>query len=291
MPEIVTIGLVSISTLIPHDQLDAGTNILIRAGYRVKVAPNVAQCCMAPPAERARLLEEFWLDPEIDLLLFARGGEGAVDVVPLLDWERLRARPDMPVMGFSDITVLLNAMLAKGVGHPISGPMLSYATRLTPEARDWSHRVLRGEELPVIVLSPILPRPPCGVAGSPRRGAEGALPMGGHVTRLHWLFTNGLAPSASNRVVFLECTAATAASSTARQPLSSAISATKTKSMPLSTPSSRSSRHPSPAPYSPASPTAISPAFSPSTSAVNSPSPLTATCASSRYPLIGVPQI
>ena len=207
MPEIVTIGLVSISTLIPHDQLDAGTNILIRAGYRVKVAPNVAQCCMAPPAERARLLEEFWLDPEIDLLLFARGGEGAVDVVPLLDWERLRARPDMPVMGFSDITVLLNAMLAKGVGHPISGPMLSYATRLTPEARDWSHRVLRGEELPVIVLSPILPRPPCGVAGSPRRGAEGALPMGGHVTRLHWLFTNGLAPSASNRVVFLECTA------------------------------------------------------------------------------------
>ena len=199
MPEIVTIGLVSISTLIPHDQLDAGTNILIRAGYRVKVASNVAGPEIVPPSERARLLEEFWLDPEIDLLLFARGGDGAVDVVPLLDWERLRTRPDMPVMGFSDITVLLNAMLAKGVGHPISGPMLSYATRLTPEARDWSHRVLRCEELQPVQCRAMQPVQ-C-------RAILGAGSMGGHVTRLHWLFANGLAPSASNRVVFLECTA------------------------------------------------------------------------------------
>ena len=150
MSSIVTIGIVSISSLLPREQLDAGTNALASAGYRIKVAPNVARAEVASPEERARLLEAFWLDPEIDLLLFARGGEGAADVVPLLDWERLRARPDLPVMGFSDVTLLLNAMLAKGVGHPVSGPMLSYATRLTPEARDWAHRVLRGEALPAV---------------------------------------------------------------------------------------------------------------------------------------------
>lgn len=210
MSSIITIGIVSISSLLPPQQLDVGTNVLASAGYRIKVASNVARSEVAPPEERARLLEEFWLDPEIDLLLFARGGEGAADVVPLLDWERLRARPDLPVMGFSDVTVLLNAMLAKGVGHPVSGPMLSYATRLTPEARDWAHRVLRGAfgsagatpSDESAALPPVRCRAVHGTGG-----VAAALPMGGHVTRLHFLWEHGLAPSAANRVVFLECTA------------------------------------------------------------------------------------
>ena len=128
-PHARTIGVVSISSIIPADQLVSGTNFLVRAGYRVKVAPNVPGPKVVSAAERARLLEKFWLDPEIDLLVFSRGGQGAADVVPLLDWDSLRKRPNMPVVGFSDVTVLLNAMLAKGVGHPLSGPTLSYADR------------------------------------------------------------------------------------------------------------------------------------------------------------------
>lgn len=196
---ILTIGIVSISSIIPHDQFDFGTNALIQAGYRVKVAPNVVGPAVAPAAERARLLETFWLDPEIDLLLFSRGGEGATDVVPLLDWERLRARPELPVMGFSDLTILLNAMLTKGVGHPISGPMLSYSKRLSPEAREWVRTVFAETSLPPIRLR-VLHK-------AETDGDASGLPMGGHVTRLHWLLRNGLMPSAKGRVVFLECTA------------------------------------------------------------------------------------
>ncbi len=238
VPGMGTIGIVSISSIIPADQLDAGTNMLLSAGYRVKVASNVPGPKVAPPEERARILEECWLDPEIDMLLFSRGGEGAEEVVPLLDWERLRTRPDMPVVGFSDVTILLDAMLAKGVGHPISGPMLSYAKRLTPEARDWFRAVMAGvfdgppggRPLPVVKLRPLnggnaADLKPVG----PLNGGEAAnltperqfhladaapdgkrttaRPMGGHVTRLFWLWEHGLAPAASNRVVFLECTA------------------------------------------------------------------------------------
>ena len=239
--DILTIGIVSISSVLNQDAFVAGTNVLAEAGFRVKVAPNVAQCRMALPEERARLLEEMWLDPEVGLLVFSRGGEGAEEVVPLLDWERLRARPDMPVMGFSDVTILLDAMLAKGVGHPISGPMLSYATRLTPEAREWARAVLEGvfngpsggRPLPAVKTKPLVkhsPGRPAGdsplaegamdgeilpfqeggsgkVAGGSTPCAVRGLPMGGHVTRLHWLFEHGLAPSAAGRVVFLECTA------------------------------------------------------------------------------------
>ena len=197
--DILTIGIVSISSVLNQDTFVAGTNVLAEAGFRVKVAPNVAEGIMAPPAERARLLEQMWLDPQVDLLLFSRGGEGAADVVPLLDWDKLRDRPNLPVLGFSDVTILLNAMLAKGVGHPISGPMLSYAQRLTPEARDWLRAVLSGASLP-----PVQCRVMHDVGAG---GVPAAAPMGGHVTRLHWLWEHGLAPSAAGRIVFLECTA------------------------------------------------------------------------------------
>lgn len=195
---ILTIGIVSISSIIPRDAFDFGTNALVQAGYRVKVAPNVVGPAVAPAAERARLLEAFWLDPEIDLLLFSRGGDGAADVVPLLDWDALRARPDLPVMGFSDVTVLLGAMLAHGVGHPVSGPMLSYSRRLEPAAREWVRAVLAEAPLPPVRLR---------VLHAAGNGGASGLPTGGHLTRLHWLWKNGLLPSADGRVVFVECTA------------------------------------------------------------------------------------
>lgn len=223
--DILTIGIVSISSVLNQDTFVAGTNMLAEAGFRVKVASNVSAGVLAPASERVRLLEQMWLDPEIDLLLFSRGGEGAADVVPFLDWDKLRARPNLPVLGFSDVTILLNAMLAKGVGHPISGPMLSYAQRLTPEARDWLRAVLSGAPLPPVPLrmvtsgaatpddkrtttsmeaaSTLVLRPSSMGEG----GVSAAAPMGGHVTRLHWLWEHGLAPSAAGRIVFLECTA------------------------------------------------------------------------------------
>lgn len=198
-PRAKTAGVVSISSIIPSSQLVSGTNFLVQAGYRVKVAPNVPGPGVVSAVERARLLEKFWLDPEIDILIFSRGGQGAADVVPLLDWNALRARPDMPVVGFSDVTILLDAMLAKGVGHPLSGPTLSYAERLSPAARDWFFAALSGAELPPVKVEPL-----CG--DMPASGVRG-LPMGGHLERLYRLSRMGLMPSAAGRVIFIECTA------------------------------------------------------------------------------------
>ena len=208
MTNVVAVGIVSISSIIPRGQFEAGTNYLAKAGYALKVAPNVAGPEVAPPAERARLLEKFWLDPEIDVLLFSRGGQGADEVLPLLDWDALRARPDLPVVGFSDVTLLLNAMLAKGVGHPFSGPMLSYAGALSPAAESWYFAALSGGPLPDVKTTPLPPAPqPPGAAAQAAPGAVSGLPMGGHIERMHRLIGTGLLPSAAGRVVFLECTA------------------------------------------------------------------------------------
>ena len=216
-PDVRTIGIVAISSLLPKDQLVAGTNALVKAGYLVKVAPNVPRPEKASPEERARLLEEAWLDPEIDILWFARGGEGAAEVIPLLDWGRLSSFPDRRVIGFSDVTLLLNTMLAKNVGHPYSGPMLSALRYWNADSRDWFAAALRGGKLPEVKTRVLWPgkaesrRPDLRTSDADEppalpNGVSGT-PMGGHIERMHRLFEMGLLPSAQGRVVFLECTA------------------------------------------------------------------------------------
>lgn len=189
-----TLGIAAISSRVPLKSFVKVTNRLDRAGYRMKVMPNVSEPEVASPERRAALLQQAWLDPEIDTIVFACGGQGAMDVVPLLDWEKLRAR-DMRVIGFSDLTVLVNSMLAKGAGHPYTGPVLTtlrYSSEVSVQRMrdmmagrpgDVRLRVVKAGEKPV----------------------EG-LAMGGLLDRLHRLAMNGQLPDPTGRVVFIENT-------------------------------------------------------------------------------------
>ena len=196
-PDVKTVGIVSLSSILERDVFDRGVRLLEEAGYRVKVMPNAYGPEVAPPETRARLFEQAWLDPEIDLLFFSRGGEGAIDTIGLIDWERLRAR-DMRVIGFSDVTIVLQTMLAKKAGHPYSGPMLTNIAepRMTTRSLDWFRRVTAGENLPPAKLKGVK------AAG----GAVSGLPAGGLLERLHRMATKGILPDLSGRIVFIEST-------------------------------------------------------------------------------------
>jgi len=192
--DVKTVGIVSVSSILPKEKFILGTNRIVSAGYRVKVMPNVQGPQVAPAETRARLFEQAWLDPEIDIILFSRGGKGATDVIGLIDWEKLRSR-DMRVIGFSDVTLVVNTMLAKKVGHPFTGPMLSSFGSWTHKSCDWFGKMLSGAPLPPVKVKVL------------KAAAAKGLPMGGHVTRMHHLFKKGNAPSTAGRIVFFECTA------------------------------------------------------------------------------------
>ena len=175
------------------DVVVKATNALVRAGYRVKVSPGVLT--YAPDgAQRARYLETAWKDPETDLILCGCGGRGGYDTVTNLDFSVLRSR-DVPFVGFSNISCLMNAFVAKGVGHPISGPMCTSMVRY-PTTRDSIERLsatVAGEPLEKTRLEVLRPA---------RRSVSGK-PIGGHwpsISRMdcEWL------PSTDGRIVFLE---------------------------------------------------------------------------------------
>jgi len=124
-PEIKTVGVVMPASILAKKTFDAGVRALEKAGYRVKLAPRLSFDRKASVMDRVSDFEEMWLDPDVDLVLCARGGSGAEDVIKRLDWRKLANRPNQKVLGFSNITMILNAMLLKGVGHPFSGPSIS----------------------------------------------------------------------------------------------------------------------------------------------------------------------
>lgn len=109
--------------------LDNGVKFLKSCGLRVTVMPHIRSGApeaylSASPEQRLEDLHDAWRNPEIDLMVCARGGFGSMQLLPRIDWALLGSRA-IPVLGLSDITALHLGMLKNGVGTPVSSIMLA----------------------------------------------------------------------------------------------------------------------------------------------------------------------
>ena len=187
-----TIALVMPASIQGKANFDKGKAALEAAGYKVKVMPRLNFEKVAPVEDRVADFEQAWMDPEVDLVLCARGGTGAEDLLDKLDWAKLRTRKQR-VLGFSNITMILNAMLRENAGHPFSGPTLSqflYAKRPTFE---WLSKAIAEEEpMPDVQLRALRP------------GACAGTACGGHIALVLKGVQMGWAADTEGRIVFLE---------------------------------------------------------------------------------------
>ena len=191
-PEVKTIGVVMPASILPKAKYERGVAALREAGYRVKPAQRLSFDGLASVEDRVKDFEEAWMDPEVDLVLCARGGTGAEDVIVKLDWERLRRRPDQKVLGFSNITMILNAMLKERTGHPFSGPSISQMLYAKGDTCEWLARAIAGRPQPAAKLRALKP------------GAFSGLPCGGHIALVKKGIEMKWTADAKGRVVFLE---------------------------------------------------------------------------------------
>lgn len=74
-------------------------------------------------SERASDIMTMFLDPSIKAIMCLRGGYGCSRILDLLDYEAIRSNPK-PIIGFSDITSLQNAILSKSGLVSFHGPNL-----------------------------------------------------------------------------------------------------------------------------------------------------------------------
>lgn len=105
-------------------------------GFRVKVPPAARASRGYLAGEDAHRLAAFQAlleDPEVDVLMAARGGYGLHRIIDQIDPERV-ARAAKPIVGFSDITAL-HLLCQKAGFSTIHGPVITQLGELPEEAK------------------------------------------------------------------------------------------------------------------------------------------------------------
>lgn len=162
---IKTIAVITPASYPEPKNFNAGVALLRAAGLNVKVYPSAtlkpaglakSSYASIPVDLRVKDFEAAWCDMENDLILCARGGIGTQDLIANINWEKLPRRPELYVLGYSDVTMLLSALSAKGYGRPMAGPTLSSHPGLAPAIVPDMKKMLAGEEVK-IKLKPVKP--------------------------------------------------------------------------------------------------------------------------------------
>jgi muramoyltetrapeptide carboxypeptidase len=191
------IGIASPASPADRKPLEAGLAILRQWGYAPRLGRRgirKKRYLAGSDAERAEELMELFQDPEVEAILCARGGYGAMRLLDLLDYREIKKNPKLFV-GFSDITALLLAFWKKSRLLTLHGPMVTTLARLTAASRDQFRFTLRGvfwESLP-------LPR-----QGKIHGGQGQGLLLGGNLTLLSHLIGTSFEPDWDRAILFVE---------------------------------------------------------------------------------------
>lgn len=107
-----TAGIVTLGSPLARETIDARIGYLRQMGLDVVVGRHVYDAdgyLAGTDEERAGDLMAMFADERVRLILPTRGGTGVEGILPHLDYAFIRAHPKI-VSGYSDITVLLNAL-------------------------------------------------------------------------------------------------------------------------------------------------------------------------------------
>jgi muramoyltetrapeptide carboxypeptidase len=132
-------------TLVP-ERLDRGVATLRSWGLDVVVGEHVLERrrhLAGTDEQRASDLQRAWCDPATRAVVCARGGSGAARIVDRLDWDAMRAAGPRVLVGFSDVTVLHQAVANRLGLVTLLGPMAATEAFAGRAPDDWSVRRLR----------------------------------------------------------------------------------------------------------------------------------------------------
>ncbi|HTL17213.1 MAG TPA: LD-carboxypeptidase [Patescibacteria group bacterium] len=107
--------------------IDLGLKAIEQLGFKAKPATNLRRrwgFLAGSDRERAADIMEMFQDRQVNGIICLRGGYGAARLLPLLDYQVIRANPKVFV-GYSDITSLHCAFLARAELVSFHGPMLN----------------------------------------------------------------------------------------------------------------------------------------------------------------------
>lgn len=153
------VAVLAISSPSKPDRIEAAKRHLEQAGLRVTLAANVYSTersyLAGSDQERLTELNHHLNSDEFDAFLFTRGGYGVMRILDQVDYRAI-ARNPRPMVGFSDLTALHQAVAVRANVSTFHGPMLNsdFYERLSPDHERWFWSMLAGQAPLVRHFSP-----------------------------------------------------------------------------------------------------------------------------------------
>jgi muramoyltetrapeptide carboxypeptidase len=142
--------VLAISSASERQRIEVAARNLERYGLRVTLAPNIDarfhDYLAGDDATRLAPFNAALRSDAYDAFFFARGGYGAMRLLDGVDYDAIRRNP-RPIVGFSDLTALHQAVAVRAGVATFHGPMLNldFHPGLSPEIEQWFWRLLGGE--------------------------------------------------------------------------------------------------------------------------------------------------
>jgi len=179
-------------------------------GFRVKPAQHLFErygYLAGDDATRAADLNSLFTDDEVDAIFCLRGGYGASRLLPLLDYEAIRANPKI-MLGYSDITSLLLAIHHLTGQVTFHGPIAGQS--FTPYSLAEFKKVLFSPQAPMTLGAPPAFERSEGCVEKENRitplvpgKTQGRL-LGGNLSLVSHLIGTPYMPDMTDAILFLE---------------------------------------------------------------------------------------
>jgi muramoyltetrapeptide carboxypeptidase len=150
LPSNPRIAVLAISSPSETDRIQQAKQNLERQGVRVTLASNIAHLHRGYLAgtddERVEELNRYLNSDDYDAFFFTRGGYGAMRILDRVDYHAIRRNP-RPIVGFSDLTALHQAVALHSNVGSFHGPMLNldFFNGLSSEIEQWFWSMLAGD--------------------------------------------------------------------------------------------------------------------------------------------------
>jgi muramoyltetrapeptide carboxypeptidase len=193
-----TIGVIAPSSFRDTKKLQPSVDYLSEQGFNVVFHPQTALKngqFAGTPEQKVAALHDYFKDPNIKAIFCTCGGNGAIHLLDKIDYKLIAKNPKI-FMGFSDVTVLLNAINAKTNLVTFHGPTMSRIDKVHPKWPQQMLDVLMGKtgEIPLE-----------GKEILEKGNMEGTL-FGGNLSVLQTLIGTSCVPRLDESIMFIEDT-------------------------------------------------------------------------------------
>jgi len=190
------LGVCAPSARFDTEKLSLGIQILKKLGFKVKVPEeifNKKRYLAGDDSVRANVVNRLFSDSDVDGIICARGGFGAIRILDHLNWNNIRQNPK-PFIGFSDNTAILMAIMAETGGPVVHGPNVVSFADAPEETIDAFYQTLTGKTHKIDIKNRQAIKP----------GRCAGILKGGNLSTLSHLLGTVFQPDFKETVLFLE---------------------------------------------------------------------------------------